>query len=446
MTGGARSVGDVIVALATAPGPSERAILRLTGDHAFETLDAVTATQSPRARGCHEARLVLSPDRSVPPLPCGIVCFPGPKSPTGEDCAELWIPGGPALVDRVLFVLRAAGARDAEPGEFSARSYLHGVVSLDEAEGVAAIISAERDAALLEARKLLDGTAGARYRAWADRLARALSLVEAGVDFAEEEDVVPIAPSNLFQELGAIVTELTPLVAGVRTFRAGGAPIVAIVGEPSTGKSTLFNALLGRARAVTHEDAGTTRDALREPLVLPGGETVELMDLPGLDDGDDGELGRAVRERALESLADADLVLWCDPTGRFERRPTVQDAKASWINVRTKADRSAAADETSAVEVCALSRAGLEQLARAIESELEGISPLPSRHARALDRCREAVHRAQSSFEPSEPALSEPAIVAENLRESLHAIGEITGRLDPDEILGRIFAGFCIGK
>jgi tRNA modification GTPase len=451
-------LGDTIAAISSAPGCCARAIIRVSGPgaHALPIVEVSTSPSSDSRAAI--ARVRLSESLALPVL---VLRFFAPRSSTGEDTLEILLPGNPALVDRVLAaILRAPGVRAATPGEFTARAFLDGRLTLDQAEGVAATIAAQNESELAAARDLLSGVAGSRARAWVDELATLLALVEAGIDFTDQEDVVPISPRDLSARVRALLASIESTIGS----RAGAEsrtehPRVVLAGAPNAGKSTLFNALLNRPRAVVSLIPGTTRDALEEPLTLdaPGSQPVTLVDLAGLDDAlaeaSASPSDRAAQARARDTIAGADALLWCDPRGTFAD-PAIDAISRSkpTIRVRTKADlpisHAHATPDPAIVPVCGLDGYNLALLRRAIADAAlgsRGARVIP-RHARAMADASRALRAALESFDSSQRALADPASVASSLREALDALGELTGRLTPDDIIGRIFATFCIGK
>ncbi len=438
------SAPGTIAAIASSPGAAPRAILRLSGDDTPRALSALGITD-PARRAASTVRVRLSDAQTLPAL---LVRYLAPNAYTGQHSAEILFPGNPTLAERLLaIVLGVDGVRLAEPGEYSARAYLSGRLSLAQAEGVGALISARSDEQLKAASDLLEGRTGQTYRAWSDELATLLALVESGIDFTDQEDVTPIAPDQLSERVGALQRAITDrLGATGASERRPALPLGVLVGEPSAGKSTLFNALLGRERAVTHEAPGTTRDVLTETLELdsaiPGAGSILLADLPGLDAGASGR-GHAAQTQALDAIRRADLLIHCDPSGRFPPLGHAPEG-APVLRVRTKADLPANADE--GLGVCALDGYHLGALRRLLADAplsaggASALSIIP-RHAHALVRARDALTVALDAA-----PLGQLELTAAPLRDALDALGELTGQVSPDEIIGRVFATFCVGK
>ncbi|MBS0189161.1 MAG: 50S ribosome-binding GTPase [Planctomycetes bacterium] len=460
--------GDTIIACATAAGNSLRAIVRVSGPRAFDVLrelgsalrGSTSPADAPHGRNGHlETRRGVRPGRITLDgglsFPCMVATFPGPGSYTGEDVVEFFVPGNPHLIERVMRVAmqKVEGVRFAAPGEFTARAYLNERLTLEQAEGVAMLIAAQGLDELREAQRLVSGEQGDRYRALADETMTLLALVEAGIDFTDQEDVVAIAPDRLLERAEKLVATITSMVGKQRGSEAeSGLPRVALAGRPNAGKSTLFNALLGRARAVVSDIAGTTRDVLQEELDLSreiaGGGSVLLCDTPGVGEvvANSGATDERSQAASEDFVRGADVVVWCDPAGRFdaaEARPT----GAPVIRVRTKADLPHEKDEGEVLEVSAWDGYHLPVLRRAIadavwSGRLRG-AVLP-RHQRALSTARDALVRAISLVRAE--GLREPELVAGALREALDALGELTGRMTADDVIGRVFATFCVGK
>ena len=463
---------STIAAIATGHAPAPRAIIRLSGDATPAALASLIDTP-PVSPGIHHTRLRL-PSLDEPGtdlrLPCALIIFAAGRSYTAEHAAEIQVPGQPALARRALDALLAhPGLRPAQPGEFTARAFLNSRLPLDRAEAVQALIAAKSRRELDAATRLMSGTTGHLYRQIADELATLLALVEAGIDFTDQEDVVPIAPPTLADRLDALITNIDTLVGPTRPRETEQHQVIAVLaGPPNAGKSTLFNALLGRERALVSPIAGTTRDAVAEPLPIdphtanPSALAVTLIDLAGLDNHHAHATNpdTLAQQRARERIETADIVLHCDPLGRFDPID-LPPTRAALIKVRTKADRlephppSRHSNPTEVIPVCALDAWNLSTLRRAIERTALDVSrqgspdaaaSLLPRHARSLERARDAIARARHAADPSARALDRPELVAHSIRHALDDIGSLIGAITPDDVIGRIFASFCIGK
>jgi len=435
------SQSATIAAVSSPPGRSARGLLRLSGPNAFAALDAVLAEP------CSAAPHHLVPVRLAdPPLPALAVRSAQPRSYTGEDSAELQLPGHPALLERVLAQFTGqTGVRLAEPGEFTFRAYLNGKLDLTAAEGVAATIAAVSDGQLAAAAHLAQGELAGFARTQVDAIGRLLALTEAGIDFVDQEDVVPIAPADLAAGIDDASDAIAALRARSRSWGAVEAlPRVVLAGPPSAGKSTLFNALLGRNRAVVDARPGTTRDALEEPLLLPGAGEVLLIDLAGLGDRAIGALDAAAQTRARDQLARADLLLTFDDT-RY-------DSPAPRLRLHARPDRGPVPDGALAVD--AHHGLGLDTLRQALTDRLadRAVSvaadtlALQPRHEAALSAAAEALGDARQHVDPAAPALAEVELAAAGLRDALDALAGLGGELTPDDVIGKVFATFCVGK
>lgn len=448
--------GDTIIACATAPGLGARAVVRLSGPAAFVVVNENCGAAG-RGRGVRAARWRMGAGIEVP---CLIASFPGPRSYTGEDVVEIALVGNPTLVERLIAGAMASmggksGVRMAGPGEFTARAYLNERLTLAQAEGVASLIAAQNAGELVEAKKLLSGERGEMYREFADEAMTMLALVEAGIDFTDQEDVVAISAAELKRRAAALALRIENVLGSA----AGGEarselPRVALAGVPNAGKSTLFNAMLGRRRAVVSDEAGTTRDVLEERLDLSrdisGGGEVMLCDTPGVAEASAGKIDAQAQAMSRGFLAAADVVVWCDPTGRFEGgMETAPGGRV--IRVRTKADLPHGRTGDGAIEVSALDGFHLPSLRRAIadaawaSAGLEAGGVLP-RHRRALRAAAMEFRAIEAEVDGGGRSISEPELAAGRLRGALDCLGELTGRVTPDDVIGRVFATFCVGK
>jgi tRNA modification GTPase len=429
---------NTIVAASSPPGRSFRGLVRLSGERAIDIAIALGINSPPR-RLC-EARLRLNSEANLPVL---CATFRGPGSYTGQDMVELQLPGNPALLDRVVHACIDHGARLAEPGEFTCRAYLAGKMDLPQAEGVAATIAATSDGQLEAARLLRQGRLGSFTHELVDQLADALALLEAGIDFTDEEDVVAIEPAALVEHIDAVIARIDDLMTHSRSWGTLEAlPRVVLVGAPSTGKSTLLNALLGRQRAVISPMPGTTRDVIAEPLRLERDVEVMLVDIAGLDQPRTA-IDHDVQAHAHTAIERADLLLHLDD-GEHPPQP-VPVTRVPVLRVRSKADRSTLSADCD-LSVSATTGAGLDDLRQAIAARVgdravsiaADLLALQPRHESALRAAREHLAAARGA--------GAPELVAAALRVALDELAMLGGRMTPDDVIGRIFARFCIGK
>lgn len=356
---------------------------------------------------------------------------------------EYHLPGNPLLARLLLDHLIENGARQARPGEFTGRSYFNGKTDLAAAEGVAAAIAARSDADLAAARKLAAGELSARLRPILGELADTLALVEVSIDFAEE-DVTVLTAADLRDRIDRIDAACRNLLADTARFdRLGHEPRIVLAGRPNAGKSTLLNALAGHARAVVSEQSGTTRDALTAPISLRRGLAV-LTDVAGLDPLGSTDLDRQMQTAAARAAAEADvLVLVRDATDPRDDVPLPREAD---LLVVTKIDLFAgdSVDRADATFVSAKSGANLDALRDRLDALAfgtdSGTLALNARHAREVAAARDVLGRAAASIDLG------AEVVALDLRDALDALGRVLGAVTPDDLLGRIFSTFCIGK
>ena len=448
--------GDVVVAPATPPGVSALAVVRLTGPPgltlAVARRIAPRLADAPRPREASLHRLVGEDGR---PLDRALVLFfPAPHSATGEEVVEFLCHGSPAIVAGLLAAARAAGARPAGRGEFTRRALANGKLDLAEAEGLAALARAESLGTARRALSLVEGELSRRVAAARERTLDVLAGLEAVLDFAE--DVPGVGMRAAADALEAVASEADALAeAAARGGARDRRKVVAILGRPNAGKSTLFNALVGRDRAIVTGVPGTTRDAISETCEV-GGETVTFFDTAGLRSTEDEveKVGVAVAERAGET---ADLVLYAVDfvLGRNEEDEEFlrKGRAAPVLVVGTKADLAGGNAEERRegcfeVLVSARTGLGLEAL-RALCAARLGLVEADG-ELLVLERHREALASAASSLREAgklaRSAGGAPELVAVHVREALSALGAITGETATEELLDRIFATFCVGK
>lgn len=439
-----------IFALATAPGRSGVAVVRVSGPDAAATLAALTNRPLPEPR--RAALVTLRDPASGDALDDALVLrFTAPASFTGEDVVELHLHGGRAVVAGVVAALAArSGLRLAEPGEFTRRAFENGKLDLTEAEAVADLIDAETTAQRRQALRQMDGALGRLYNGWRDRLTRALAHIEADIDFAEDDlpGGVADAVRPVIERLLAEITD--HLNDGGRGERLREGLHIAIVGAPNAGKSSLLNALARRDAAIVSARAGTTRDIIEVQLDL-GGYPVVLADTAGLREAAADEVEEEGIRRARDRAARADVkVAVFDATALPDLDPgTLALIDADSVVVLNKCDVAAVTPSiiagASPVLVSARTGAGLrdlEQRLTAFSADRLAVGSAPSltraRHRAALDECRTALDRALTA-----PL---PELAAEDIRLASRALGRITGRVDVEDLLDIIFRDFCIGK
>jgi tRNA modification GTPase len=445
-----RHATETIAAIATAPGAAGVGIVRLSGPRARAIGEAI-AGRALRPRQAQYARVGAADGETIDD---GIaIYFAAPHSYTGEDVVELQAHGSPVLLARLLRRCVGLGARQARPGEFTERAFVEGKLDLAQAEAVADLISAGSEAAARAARRSLDGEFSRRVEDLIEQLTQLRMYVEAALDFPDEEIDFLAAPA-LRQRLGAARAGLAQLLRDAdRGKRLVDGLHAVIVGAPNVGKSSLLNALAQTDRAIVSPTAGTTRDLLREDLVLDG-VALTLVDTAGLRASADPVEAEGMR-RARAELARADVVLAMVD----DRQPAAVPALAGelpaagrvlWLHNKCDLGPAPAADADTAADgehlwLSARTGAGLETLRERLRAlaggEGGGSFSARARHLEAL-----AAGQAHLAAADAQLAAGHAELSAEELRQAQLALGQITGALDAEGLLGRIFAGFCIGK
>jgi len=380
-------------------------------------------------------------------IPIGLLLFRQPASFTGQDMAELHLPGIPPLLQHVMEALQRAGARAAQPGEFSYRACELGKIDISSAEGINAVIHAQSEQEFSAASALRCGA----LHEWTVRqsadLAELLALVEAGIDFTDEHDVGSITADEFRQRIDSIRQRLAELQFHSQRWRTTGhQPVVVLAGQPNAGKSSLFNALLGHQRSIVSPVPGTTRDSIAALLRTPLG-IVTLVDSAGYEPGENA-LQMSMNQLREAMLKQADVVIWVSE--RSDDFPS-SAAEPAVICVESKADRRAdPAPAKDRLAVSSVTGVGLAELAErigrcAFSKSVSRTSRilLNQRHVAELETADAALARAAAAPECVE---SEPELAAADLRAALDAIGRIAGAVSSDDILGLIFGRFCVGK
>ena len=436
---------DTIVALASGAGRAGVAVIRLSGPAAGRTLQVLTARDLPKPR-CATREAFCDP-RTGLSLDDGLALwFPGPASFTGEDVAELHVHGGPAVIAAVIDAcLTQPSVRIAEPGEYTRRAFENGKLDLAEAEGLADLVDAETEGQRRQALRQRRGALSAVYEGWRGRLIEAAALIEAEIDFPDED-----LPGELSRRAGPLLQTLAAdmgrhLDDAHRGERIRDGYRIAIIGPPNAGKSSLLNALAEREAAIVSDIPGTTRDVVEVRLVLAG-FPVWVADTAGLREAADAIEAEGVR-RALARAEEADLRIAVVEVGQ-DVPPELQGAiRGGDLLVRSKADQIEAHMSGDMLEVSAVTGIGLAQLKSQLEArvaEALGREEAPvltrARHRRLVEEARAALLRAM-------PALDTGAeLAAEEVRVAADQIGRLTGRIDVEDLLEEIFSSFCIGK
>ncbi|HEY7302199.1 MAG TPA: tRNA uridine-5-carboxymethylaminomethyl(34) synthesis GTPase MnmE [Xanthobacteraceae bacterium] len=452
---------DTIFALSSGRPPAAIAVVRLSGPKSRFALEALIG-RVPDARTATLVR-VRDPASGAAIDQALALWFPGPRSETGEDVAELHLHGGRAVVAAVLASLgKLEGFRLAEPGEFTRRAFEHRRIDLTQVEALADLIYAETEAQRHQALDQLQGLLGNRAEAWRQRLIEALALVEAGIDFADEGDVPADLVARALAITGPLAAEIGEALAGAdRGERLRDGLWVVIAGPPNAGKSTLLNRLARREAAIVSPCAGTTRDVIEVHLDL-GGYPVNLIDTAGIHAGGDDPVEREGMRRAQEAAARAHLLLWVvDAADRGLAVGGLGEPQAAsatrWIVVNKIDLLDPAAQERLQSNsprgdevhwVSARTGAGLDGLLKRIVEFAEtsfSLEPALVTRERQRERLSEVVAAlAAASAQAKEGAGEE--LVAEHLRQAVASLGKLTGRIDVENILDVIFRDFCIGK
>jgi len=446
---------DPIVALATPPGRSAIALIRLSGKGAFDVAARALHPFHPDPPRTVRRVHVVHPATGAPVDDALVACFRGPRSYTGEDLVELSTHGGLLVPAAAVAALVAAGARPARPGEFTRRAVLNGKLDLLQAEATADLIDADSPAQARRALHQLDRALSARLDELRTELLELEALIAYEIDFPDEDEG-PVAPERVVQAWRAArdrIARLLDTAPEGERLREGA--LLVIAGRPNAGKSSLFNALLGTERAIVTEVPGTTRDAVEAHAVLEG-FPFRLVDTAGLRDSDD-RIERLGIEVSRKYLAAADLVLFCRDAGCEMRDTGAQEFLASCrapvVEVMTKFDLTdrLTARPPDRLDVSVVTGQGLAELRRKLAEVAFGrllalgdVEPVVTRarHRGALERALAEV----DAFHAARGSGVDAAAAATHLRAAVGALDDLIGVVTPDDVLDRVFASFCVGK
>ena len=452
-------IDDTIVAIASAKGGSLRGVVRVSGTQLLDCLQKCFCSniQSPLHTHAHPSVVpgVIALEKPVGELPCDLYLWPTRRSYTQQPCAEIHTIGSPPLLEAVVRALCNAGARLADPGEFTMRAFLAGRLDLTQAEAVLGVIDSDSRTDLDVALSQLAGGLRQPLDRIRNELLDVLSHLEAGLDFVEE-DIEFISSSELTQQLSDTITKIQQLVDQMSQRGASDGEFrIVLVGSPNVGKSSLLNALAGEVKAIVSEVAGTTRDYVAQVVEI-GGLKCRLIDTAGLLQNNDlSGIELASKIKSLEQHEQAHLQLFCiDSTRPLDRIERVHLGDQSTVNrliVLTKIDQKCATDFAGkAIETSSKTGQGLDILRQGIAdafdrtrgSDAEVVSGTAMRCRESLRLSFECLSRAK---EAAENELGEELVAAE-VRAALDELGKVVGAVYTDDILDRVFSRFCIGK
>lgn len=432
---------STIFALSSGAAPSAIGVIRISGPQAGAALAALVGRVPPARR----ASLARLRNRDGALLDEALALwFPGPSTATGEDLAELHCHGGRAVIAAVEGSLAALpGLRQAEPGEFTRRAFANGRIDLAEAEGLADLLAAETELARTAALANAGGALSRLVEGWRERVLALSAEVEGVLDFSDEEDAAGL-PECFTWNIAALAAELGAWLARPRSERLGAGFRVVLAGPPNAGKSTLFNALVESAAAITSPTAGTTRDVIERSVAIAG-VPFTFVDTAGLRVVEPGSTADQIEaigiNRAHDEIARADVVLWLGPEGAG---PESAGPDAVW-EIAAQADRAGFAPKQSpCFTVSAVTGAGLNPLKTALAATARVSLPKPGEvvlNARQHARVADAAAALDAAF-----SLPDPLLIAEELRRARVAFDRLIGRATTEDMLDTLFGRFCIGK
>ena len=457
-----RTTSDTIIALASGSGRAGVAVIRASGPGALGLLAHFSTRKAPEPRVA-SVRELFDGDEFLDEAV--VLSMPGPNSYTGEDVVEFHVHGGPAIVEAVLAsAVKSRLCRIADPGEFTRRAFDAGRMDLTQAEAIGDLIDAETEGQRRQAGRLYQGEAARTFEGWRGLLMSAMAALEASIDFPDEADIPGEINLTALEPIEALAADLEAALgdAGrLRSVREGFR--VAILGPPNAGKSSLMNRLARREAAIVSPVAGTTRDVVEVRLVLAG-YPVWVADTAGLREASDAIEAEGVK-RALARAEEADLRIWVsDASGDVSRETLAGAGRSSWTEVRpgdlqvlNKADLVGSAPREAGPEssfgdtfvVSAMTGAGFDgferRLAQIVRERLDADEPPLVTRARHRDLVEEALAAVERALEGARIGIG-AELVSEDLRLAARALGRITGSIDAEDLLDRIFSQFCVGK
>lgn len=422
-----------IFALSSGAPPAGVAVVRVSGPQAGDALDRLTGRARPAPRRA-TLRALIDPDSGEMLDRALLLWLPGPGSATGEDMAELHLHGGRAVTAAVLAALgRLPGLRAAGPGEFTRRAFETGRIDLNEAEALADLLAAETEGQRRNAMLLASGALSRAIEGWQRAILSLSARLEAELDFSDEDDVAPLDP-GFAADLAALLADIGHWQGRAPVERLRDGIRIVLAGPPNAGKSTLFNALVGREAAIVTPIAGTTRDLIEAPVSI-GGVAFLVTDTAGLHAGSGDAVEAIGIERAAAAMAAADLLLWLGAP---------VDAPEGAIRIGAQADRRHHVREDHDLRLSAVTGVGMDELVALLLDRARTLLPaeaeaaLSARQRDAVDHLHEALLLASRE--------RDPLLAAEALRLARAALDRLTGRAGTEDMLDGLFGRFCIGK
>ena len=429
------STADTIFALSSGAPPAAIAIIRISGAHAFDAVKTLAG----RLPGPRQASLAKLRDAQGALLDEALVLlFPGPQSATGEDLAELHLHGGRAVIRAVEGVLRAMpGMRQAEAGEYTRRAFLHGRIDLNEAEGLSDLLAAETEWQRRSATQMMSGAFSGAIEDWRTELLRISALVEAELDFADEDDVDSQSKIIISDACGELCAAMTTLLSAPPAEKLRDGLRIVLGGPPNSGKSTLLNALVSREAAIVSDIAGTTRDVIEVPMALDGIPML-LIDTAGVRGDSQDAIERIGIERAEAAFAGADMILWLGEEGAGPGHPDL-------IEIDAKADDPVrAVKSANALSVSAATGLGMAELTKQIIERAKTL--LPPQDSFAVNARQRGLLASGAAALGDAAAAEDWLIVGEHLRLARLSLDSLSGRAHTEDMLDMLFARFCVGK
>ncbi|MDB2439292.1 tRNA uridine-5-carboxymethylaminomethyl(34) synthesis GTPase MnmE [Hellea sp.] len=445
------SPNDTIFALSSAPGRAGVSVFRVSGKNAKKIVEALIKGPCPAPRYAALRKLYAKSDQLIDEAL--VLWMPGPKSFTGEDCAEFQVHGSPSVIEAMASAFLSLSLRQAEAGEFTRRAFENGKMDLTEAEGLADLIDAETESQRQQALRQMQGGLRDLYEGWRERLLDALAQIEGEIDFPDEEDIPDTLSHKAYPYLSEVIEAMRKgLMEADKGEAIRHGVEIAIIGRPNAGKSTLLNALAGREAAIVSSEAGTTRDIVSINTVLSG-LAVRLSDTAGLRDTENAIEAEGVK-RALSLAAEAQIRLAVvestEPESLLDLISQLEDGD---VVVYSKADLApnfvpdVSRETYSVLSMNSQKKDDVEALRELLEAEVSRRFAIGDDVGLTRARHKDCVKRGLVALERAVEKLGiAPELAGDDIRAALHAVKELAGETDIESVFDRIFSRFCVGK